>query len=328
MITEPTVFILGAGASEPYGLPLGHGLKDDIFRLLNPGANNETRRRIVVDIAGKHVDMGQLGAFLTVLGESAEESIDDFLLYRPEFTPIAKAAIAAIILSKENKQTLRRPKGKKRTDTEKDFNWYRYLVLNMLAAPLNLFSRNKVSFLTFNYDRSLEEYLCWALQSRNTANTTDDWGSVLRKLPIIHLHGMVGLHPVFGNTDDPIVPYGPDDTNPEEIRVAAHGIRIIHEDIKMEMDQAFLDAYQLLENAKCVCFLGFGYHKTNLERLALESLKGKTKLLGSAYGFTDAEKTRIPRQTHGALEIERIGGPDQDCLQFIRESKDLQSVYD
>ena len=30
MITKPTVFILGAGASKPYGYPTGDGLKDFI----------------------------------------------------------------------------------------------------------------------------------------------------------------------------------------------------------------------------------------------------------------------------------------------------------
>ncbi len=38
MITKPTVFILGAGASKPFGYPTGNELKDLIVKHFDPGS--------------------------------------------------------------------------------------------------------------------------------------------------------------------------------------------------------------------------------------------------------------------------------------------------
>jgi hypothetical protein len=45
MITRPTVFILGAGASLEYGFPTGRGLRDQIVRELR-GAKGDLVRQL------------------------------------------------------------------------------------------------------------------------------------------------------------------------------------------------------------------------------------------------------------------------------------------
>jgi len=41
MITKPTVLVIGAGASKPYGFPTGQELRDYILELANPEADLE-----------------------------------------------------------------------------------------------------------------------------------------------------------------------------------------------------------------------------------------------------------------------------------------------
>jgi hypothetical protein len=41
MISEPTVLILGAGASQPYGFPIGSGLKDRTLQGLSNDAETD-----------------------------------------------------------------------------------------------------------------------------------------------------------------------------------------------------------------------------------------------------------------------------------------------
>ncbi|MCH7950707.1 MAG: WbqC family protein [Candidatus Dadabacteria bacterium] len=44
MITNPTVFILGAGASKPYGFPTGMGLKNEILKILGKSLAKNLQR--------------------------------------------------------------------------------------------------------------------------------------------------------------------------------------------------------------------------------------------------------------------------------------------
>lgn len=142
MISKPTVFILGAGASKPYGYPLGWELRERILALpddceLFPKLDHAPNEFI---------------QFKKALAESPAESIDAFLEHRDEFTRIGKHAIAAELLKCEQRERL--------YDPGNEDDWYRYLFNRMTAGVrFDHFLQNEVSFVTFNYDRSLEEYL-------------------------------------------------------------------------------------------------------------------------------------------------------------------------
>ena len=61
----------------------------------------------------------------------------------------------------------------------------------------------------------------------------------------------------------------------------------------IENDDAFSAARDKLSEASVVCFLGFGYHRTNLQRLRIpEIIEGKT-IYGSMYGIGEGDKQRI-----------------------------------
>jgi hypothetical protein len=100
MIKKPTVLILGAGASAPYGYPTGLALKQETIKGLSPGGSAE-RMRQIVSMTGDIYQV-KLKEFVFALRTSGQASIDAFLEHRPEFMELGKSAITQILTSREN----------------------------------------------------------------------------------------------------------------------------------------------------------------------------------------------------------------------------------
>ena len=68
---------------------------------------------------------------------------------------------------------------------------------NYLAGKLDStfeeFGNNKLSIVTFNYDRSLEHYLLNSLMTLH-GKTRDECAQALKKIPIVHVYGQLGEH--------------------------------------------------------------------------------------------------------------------------------------
>jgi len=98
-MNERTVLILGAGASKPYGLPLGWQLRD-----------------MVVDLARQHIihelcatlgfNSHEYATFAKSLATSGERSVDAFLERVPQWTKIGKLGIAYCLCSMEKPERL------------------------------------------------------------------------------------------------------------------------------------------------------------------------------------------------------------------------------
>jgi len=100
--------------------------------------------------------------------------------------------------------------------------------------------------------------------------------------------------------------------------MAASGIRIIHENATT--NTPLESARALISGAHRVCFLGFGYHRTNLERLGIPATCNNADLYGSAVAITPREADHISALFNNRLK------PDWrffDCLSFLRENTPL-----
>ena len=94
MIKAPTVFVLGAGASAPYGFPLGRTLMSEIVRKLRKAGDFRDQ----VQACAPHTDMAR---FTSRLSASGRSSIDLFLEKRPDLLEIGKAAIVRALVPYE-----------------------------------------------------------------------------------------------------------------------------------------------------------------------------------------------------------------------------------
>ena len=127
---------------------------------------------------------GQISGFRDAFYYSGRNSLDAFLEHRTDLIEIGKAVIACLLINKENVERLFRFDGR---------HWLRYLY-NNLNATFEEFGGNKLSIVTFNYDRAVEHFLFTSL--KNSYNKSDEeCAKALSAIPIIHLHGSLGLLP-------------------------------------------------------------------------------------------------------------------------------------
>src|SRR3989344_5268027 len=299
MITKPTVLVLGAGASNPYGYPTGKQLKKTMLEeLANPSS------RMVSIFSYQAFGERDIQSFRKALLRSGQASIDAFLEHQPRFMEMGKLAITVALAAKEN--------------TDGMFiigDWYEHLFRALDARP-DEFSKNKFSIVTFNYDRSIETFLVNSLKY-SYDKTEEDAGKILSSIPIIHLHGQIGNLPwqdkqtnrEYGNIDDNF-----------QIKQSSAGIRIIHE-ADAAKDAAFIASRKLIGDAEQIYFLGFGYHPDNIARLGIAEIdiEGRA-VFGTCMGYTNGEAEDTMVRCGRKIDLKQPGSQHFSILQFMREN--------
>ena len=294
MITEPTVFIIGAGGSNPYGFPTGKELTESICKnyvdkltnLLKKKKDDERRINIELEVANK---------FVTKFYDSKLNSIDLFLSNNPRFSDTGRRAITMEILDAE-----RRFIGKGMHFPQDD--WYKHL-LNALVENLNgingykkLNELNKISFITFNYDRSLEHILSNGICNTYSSHSTEALAA-FTEIPIYHVFGQTGFlgWQISPTTMNRQVDFG-QDYHLDFIDKIKKDINIIY-DYKDGLDDKI---YNCISEANRIFFLGFGFLKENLKLLRIpELLRKEHKVFGTAKNFYEEEITRTKSRLNG-----------------------------
>lgn len=207
--------------------------------------------------------------------------------------------------------------------------WYHYLWDRINPQSVDtLFADDRLSFITFNYDRSLEYWLLKRIRSAFGV-TNEKAIEVLRRLTVTHIHGRIGG--VLG-IDETALEYGPPVTR-NSIETAALGMKIISE--APDESQELQTARRQLLYADVVLFLGFGYNPHSVRRLRVTSnccdrteqqdwpilehmqvAPGAT-LLGTTLGLTESERRVELRRAFGDAAIETHS---LTVLEFLRNN--------
>ena len=149
MIEHPTVLVLGAGASCPLGFPTGRELLEQIVSATDHPPSNSLGKLLL----GCGFDGEKITDFGKTLSFSQQNSVDAFLEHRSEeYLAIGKTAIAGALSPYETMGSL-----------TKNGEWYRYL-FSHLKGSFNDFDKNQLAIITFNYDRSIEQFLYLAVR--------------------------------------------------------------------------------------------------------------------------------------------------------------------
>lgn len=296
MIVDPTVLILGAGASVPFGFPAGRGLLIGICRTLGSRGANLSNQ-----MEQNGYDLTTQEKFKNELYASMQPSVDAFLEKRPEFMEIGKTAMSCALIPHERENHL--------ISRDNGGRWYEYL-FNKMDTGFDKFGDNKLSIITFNYDRSLEHFLFRALR-HSYGKSEEDAANLLKKIPIVHVYGQLGQLPYLAGAGRPYSP----EVSPEIVAECVSEIRIVHESAD---DTTFSTAHRLLTSAQKICFLGFGYHLDNLERLRLNRLPEHTKIFGSVLGLGEAKKQDVQSFFNQTCNRHaQMGKRGQDVLQLL-----------
>ncbi len=315
MIKTKTLFILGAGASYPFGYPTSIELRhkilygglspDNIARALNKGGGDFA--------AEEHYE--QINKFIKVFKGAGVYSIDSFLEQRqkqqPELVDIGKIFIARMLIPYEEDDRLR--------DT-KD-NWYMYL-FDRLKVSFDELGKNNISFITFNYDRSLEYFLFEAIQDlfrRGSKECTE----MMKNFPIVHLYGQLDPLP----WQDPIAggkKYSSTNNLIERLRAAPENIKLISDERDIEESEKFQKAYKLIQEAERIFFLGFSFDETNLKRLNLDSIKQHKQIHATVYKVEPSKLKWIKEYFSQNYYTSNYHFEDNDALTLLKNYLEIE----
>lgn len=312
-MSEFRALVLGAGASEPYGFPIGGELREKII------GHEPINYRTSPD------EEANRSYFKEIFSKSEMYSIDAFLTCRPEFSQLGKDYISEILLQYEAART---PSG----------NWYQYLWNHYRTPTLDELDFSSLKIVTFNYDRSLEYFLLNAI-----LNTYGKGEKVsierLMTLEVVHVYGSLG--PIWDSTTmsttagEKIIPFG----SPRLIRNAAQNIRVIPDE-RADKSPEFEHARKILSEANHICFLGFGFDSTNLTRLdsrqtcsiikpqhAQLQFPPERSIFASAYMLTPKECARHMTNTAGRPPRGIRFSEDMDDMPYgFKSAKSLETL--
>jgi hypothetical protein len=326
MIKKKTVLILGAGASIPYGFPSG----DALFEIICKNIKNENSKgtQYLLEAGFTLENILEFGEALFYSGKT---SIDEFLEHRKDFLEIGRYSIAMSLIPYEDVSML--------YSVPTSIHWYKELYKQMNTLPDKI-TNNNISFITFNYDRTLEHFLFTSLSKSYNLNI-DDGCKLVNKLKIFHVHGNLGNHPyqdveickhLFNYRSNPgkfmynNFKHGCLDkdkyyrdynvtVSASIIKNCAKNINVIH---NIENEDVFEDAKKCLDDAEVVLFFGFGFHILNIERLGLNKINRNGKYIaGTGKGLTEIQKDIIVQKTNKFIMKNRLY--DMDITQFLRE---------
>jgi len=309
MVELETVLVLGAGASWDFGYPTGGELVTRILQITSKSSH--PKNNLFYEVCyGKDLSMAE--EFHDVLQKAKPLSIDAWLEHNPEFIEVGKIAIAIELLECEQGGSLRK--------AEKD--WYQ-LLFDRLNSPFENFQNNKLSIVTFNYDRSFEHHLFETFKYTHNEKSEEECKEKLNQLHIIHVYGRLGrLEWQSDNPKIPLtqVPYGAE-LDPISILGAADNIKIMSEE-NGELPKEFKEARRLIANARALYFMGFGYHKTNMDRLGISASERPSKVMGTGYGL-DYQRRREVEQLGIKGLGRRLGLIDKSVYEFIHDYVDF-----
>jgi hypothetical protein len=199
---------------------------------------------------------------------------------------MGKLFIAAMLLRAEKESVLQG-------------DWYRVLY-NELTSEGPDFSAENISIITFNYDRSLEQFLFRALLAYIKSHQQTEVVRILRRLKIVHVYGSLGPLPWQSETGNG-VEYG----ELNSLDAAASRLDLVRRD---GTPKAYKEILGILVEANRWLFLGFGFDPLNLNSLgfgpdgAVQTIRGQKErvlpleIFSSAFKLPESEKARGRRR--------------------------------
>ena len=316
MIERNTLFVLGAGASKPYGFPTSIGLKNDIIK-----NSDQYYWKLNTDYPNKFMQYqrtehsNKLKMFAMQFQDSKTTSIDLFLNTNKDLAVTGKEAIVLSLNIFEENLT------EKIMKDVTHYNWLDYLYNNFLIDGIQeigdakKFLTNKISFITFNYDRSLEHFLWTALRNYFRKLGLDDLMELFSAIKIYHVYGDLGSYKDVIEEEN--------DSNPLGGIKKVSQLTKISKNIKTIYEREKLDSEKEIENmfreAKHGYFMGFGFAPENVNALKLDKIEWENKLVFStAVDLISREKSRIIDRLPKDLRKIKFPKEEMDCLELLK----------
>ncbi len=301
MITTPTTFVIGAGASQPHGLPLG-------YELFKAARGLAPRSNLYQLLRESGIDISMLNEMCADMNDHPAPSIDAYLLTRqtrPGWVEAGRAMIAVLMADASKRE--------KTPAADEDWLGKVYGEMSTGAATWKDFASGNASvrFVTFNFDSIVESRLQREIGRSFRDEPLADVEDFIKRA-VVHVHGTL---PPFPSV--PIEANVVHDLEPRWIKwakTASTTINIIHD----ECDGFILaSAQEAIRQADILCFLGFAYHVDNTKRLDLQqTIRSTTEVFGSAYKIADGDRPRVTARVGGRISL---GDPGHNSRQLLEQ---------
>lgn len=311
MIRVPTVFVIGAGASRELNFPIGSDLLKQISQTLdirfnyNEMESGDTRVLAAFEELSKTSDgrRGDVNPYLHagwLIRDAAQLglSIDNVInqIDQNLLVPICgKIAIARQLLLAEKSSVIAVDR-----DNPSNFplssireTWLgrfaQIVSQDVRTSELKKIFEN-VSIISFNYDRSIRRSLPAALMSQFAIDEIEAQ-SLTKMLRIFHPYGSLGPLPWEVSYPDG-VGYG--DANVSSLTTVAQSLRTFTEQIEDSSELA--EMRDALSKAERIIFLGFGYHRQNMELLSSGVVGNAKRVYGTSLGLSESDNEVVKQE--------------------------------
>ena len=311
MSVVKTVFVVGAGASSEAKLPIGKELKHHIAKLLDIrfddwGDRLESGDKQILEVLRsvakqKYNDQRAIQDLIEECHHIRDAmplapSIDNFIDNHRDKEDIAicgKLAIIKSILNAEKNSKLWFQK--ERYDSNINFTdlgntWYIpfFQTLTENCSKDELAERFKsITFIIFNYDRCVEQFIFWALQNYYRI-TGEEAGKLVEGMNIYHPYGDVG--PLsFGKYEYGKIDFG-EELDHSGLLQTSDKIKTFTEGTDPKSSK-IVKIRNAIARADRVIFLGFAFHRLNMQLITPEdaSAKHAPKHFVTAFNVSDSD---------------------------------------
>lgn len=316
MFRARTVLIVGAGASAEFGFPLGGALLKDIAERVDISYEFSQLKRgdyVVADALRSALDAKTdltsynehlHSAWQLVASSKQGLSIDNVLdaLEDEKASRVGKFGIVRSILAAEEASPL--SKWVDHFPNEIDINAFSHTWLDQLTKLLTEGRRKSqigeifknLSIINFNYDRIIEQYLPFAIANYYGLKPAEV-REVMPNLPIFRPYGKAGSLP-WEKTDQSV---GFGHCRAADVENAAQQILTFTEQVQDANLVAGIR--ESIQSADRIVFLGFGYHRQNLELLRSAAPK-HVEIRGTSFGISKSDTRTVSEELTALFGLE------------------------
>lgn len=268
MIEKNTVIITGAGASNEYGFPTGQEFQRDIpNKLIEWYKTHIMPNWMGINKSWNDVDGGEIIAYFRGYNKfidafkDADMPIDQYISQQnlsTKFEKIAKHAIILGLLEYELESVL-------------EGNWleelFRQMTLDLhYQDGYKEINNNKITFITFNYDRTIDHFLFKRIKEQYGVNDSKSQ-TTLEGINTIHVYGKIAN--LLWQSYDPMLNYGGEGSRPigDYSFELSENIDLIREENNVRELKTYRKIRKRLKNAERLYILGFGYYDYNIKVL-------------------------------------------------------------
>jgi hypothetical protein len=339
-----TVFVLGAGASKEALLPMGSELKARIAKFLDirfeSGIRQVSGDHLITEALRHHTQAcvppsRDINPFLHAGrrirdGMPQAISIDNFVDAHAEDKHVAvcaKLAIVRAIIEAEGKSLLHAQTRSAQPSIEfagLEKTWYtrffQLLTENCRKAEVKP-RLSSIAIVAFNYDRCIEHYLFHALQNYYGLQP-EEASDALTSLEIHHPYGKVGSLPWMDSRSG--IEFGHEPSARKLLELSSQ-VKTFTEGTDPAATE-FRRITQLMSQASTLVFLGFAYHRLNLDLLfppgASVLSTPSRRIYGTALGISADDVRHIQDDFVDRAGVDRASirlGSELTCAALFQE---------